>query len=101
MSMVWICNEWDPLEEVIVGNPLRAIYLSKSIGSKWIDMNLFSINPGLVVVDRDQSALIKLIESKGVGIISLKLRRSKMLGGGFHRVALDIRRSGTMQRYFD
>jgi hypothetical protein len=23
-SLVWSCNEWDPLEEVIVGNPLRA-----------------------------------------------------------------------------
>ena len=22
MSRVWSCNEWDPLEEVIVGNPL-------------------------------------------------------------------------------
>ena len=24
MSRVWSCNEWDPLEEVIVGNPLKA-----------------------------------------------------------------------------
>jgi len=24
MSKVWSCNEWDQLEEVIVGNPLRA-----------------------------------------------------------------------------
>jgi hypothetical protein len=24
MSSVWSCNEWDQLEEVIVGNPLRA-----------------------------------------------------------------------------
>src|SRR5215213_3246988 len=23
-SVVWSCNEWDPLEEVIVGNPLSA-----------------------------------------------------------------------------
>src|SRR4026208_964590 len=23
-SRVWSCNEWDPLEEVIVGNPLNA-----------------------------------------------------------------------------
>ena len=23
-SMVWSCNEWDPLEEIVVGNPLRA-----------------------------------------------------------------------------
>ena len=24
MSVVWSCNEWDPLEEVVVGNPLNA-----------------------------------------------------------------------------
>src|SRR5713101_9489014 len=24
MSRVWSCNEWDQLEEVIVGNPLQA-----------------------------------------------------------------------------
>src|SRR6476620_904549 len=26
LSGVWSCNEWDPLEEVIVGNPLKARY---------------------------------------------------------------------------
>ena len=25
-SPVWSCNEWDPLEEVIIGTPLRAMY---------------------------------------------------------------------------
>ena len=24
MSQVWSCNEWDPLEEVVVGNPFGA-----------------------------------------------------------------------------
>ena len=98
-----ILKQW----EVIYSPPMEntdafdADYLSKAIGSKWIDMNLFSISPELAVVDRDQTALIKLIESKGIDVIPLKLRHSKMLGGGFHCVTLDIRRSGTMQRYFD
>jgi N-dimethylarginine dimethylaminohydrolase len=78
-----------------------ADYLSKSIGSQWIDMNLFSINPNLAVVDRDQTALIKLLEKQGVDVIPLKLRHSKMLGGGFHCITLDTRRKGTLQRYFD
>jgi hypothetical protein len=42
---------------VEASNPYDADYLSKSIGSKWIEMNMFSINPNLVVVDRDQTAL--------------------------------------------
>jgi arginine deiminase len=76
-------------------------YKSKCIGSDWIDMNSFSINPNLVVVDRDQPALIKLLEKEGLDVIPLKLRHSKMLGGGFHCVTLDVRRAGTLQRYFD
>ena len=98
-----ILKQW----EVIYSPPMEstqefdADYLSKSIGSKWIDMNIFSINPELVVVDRDQAALIKLLEKKGIDVIPLKLRHSKMLGGGFHCTTLDTRRKGTLQRYFD
>ena len=98
-----ILKQW----KVIYSPPMEntdqfdADYLSKSIGSKWIDMNLFSINPNLVVVDRDQTALIKLLEKHGLDVIPLKLRHSKMLGGGFHCITLDTRRKGTMQRYFD
>jgi N-dimethylarginine dimethylaminohydrolase len=98
-----ILKQW----EVIYCPPMEstdrfdADYLSRSIGSKWIDMNLFSINPDLVVVDRDQTALIKLLEKHRIDVIPLKLRHSKMLGGGFHCITLDIRRTGTLQRYFD
>lgn len=98
-----ILKQW----KVIYSPPMEntdnhdAEYKSKSIGSDWIDMNSFSISPNLVVVDRDQSALIKLLESEGVDVVPLKLRHSKMLGGGFHCVTLDVRRAGTMDRYFD
>jgi N-dimethylarginine dimethylaminohydrolase len=54
-----------------------------------------------VVVDKDQTALIKLIEKHGVDVIPLKLRHSKMLGGGFHCITLDTRRAGKLERYFD
>jgi N-dimethylarginine dimethylaminohydrolase len=98
-----ILKQW----EVIYSPPMEstgrydADYLARSIGSKWIDMNLFSINPNLVVVDQDQTALIKLLEKQGLDVIPLKLRHSKMLGGGYHCITLDIRRTGTLERYFD
>jgi len=76
-------------------------YLSMCIGSDWIDMNSFSISPNLVVVDRNQPALIKLLEREGLDVIPLKLRHSKLLGGGPHCVTLDVRRKGTLERYFD
>ena len=64
-------------------------------------MNAFSISPNLVVVDRNQPTLIKMLEKEGLDVIPLKLRHSKMLGGGPHCVTLDIRRRGTLDRYFD
>ncbi len=102
-SLPEILKQWDviyspPMESAITHD---ADYLSKSIGTNWIDMNLFSIHPNLVVVDRDQTALIKLLEKQGLDVIPLKLRHSKMLGGGFHCITLDVRRKGTLQRYFD
>jgi N-dimethylarginine dimethylaminohydrolase len=98
-----ILRQWDVIYSPPMENTDRydADYLSRSIGSNWIDMNLFSIHPGLAVVDRDQTALIRLLEKQGVEVIPLKLRHSKMLGGGFHCVTLDVRRRGALQRYFD
>jgi hypothetical protein len=98
-----ILKQWEVIYSPPMENTDRydAEYLSKSVGSKWIDMNVFSINPDLVVVDRDQTALIKLLERQGLEVIPLKLRHSKMLGGGFHCVTLDIRRAGSLERYFD
>jgi N-dimethylarginine dimethylaminohydrolase len=74
---------------------------SALIGSDWIDMNAFSINPNTVVVDRDQRALIGLLEKKGLDVVPLKLRHAQLLGGGFHCATLDTRRKGPLQRYFD
>ena len=98
-----ILKQWKVIYSPPMENTDRydADYLSKCIGSNWIDMNSFSISPNLVVVDRHQTALMKLLEKEGLDVIPLELRHSKMLGGGFHCVTLDVRRSGTMQRYFD
>jgi N-dimethylarginine dimethylaminohydrolase len=98
-----ILKQWQIIYSPPMENTQRydADYLARSIGSDWIDMNLFSIHPGLVVVDRDQTALIRLLEKQGLDVIPLKLRHSKMMGGGFHCVTLDVRRRGTLERYFD
>jgi len=98
-----ILKQWDviyspPME---TANTYDAEDRAKCIGSDWIDMNLFSINPDLVVVDRDQPALIALLERQGLEVVPLKLRHARMLGGGFHCATLDIRRTGTLERYFD
>ena len=34
MSAVWSCNEWDQLEEVIVGNPLKARFPTPDVSTR-------------------------------------------------------------------
>ena len=53
-----------------------------------------------MVVDSFQTALSALLESKGLEVIPLTLRHSRMMGGGFHCVTLDTRRRGEMEAYF-
>jgi N-dimethylarginine dimethylaminohydrolase len=98
-----ILRQWEVIYSPPMENTGRhaAEYISKSIGSDWIDMNAFSINPSLVVVDRNQPSLIKLLEKHGLDVIPLQLRHSKLLGGGPHCITLDVRRRGTLERYFD
>ena len=58
--------------------------------SKWMGMNTFSINPTTLVVDRNQTDLIRKLERKNFTVIPLILRHTRTLGGGFHCVTLDL-----------
>jgi glycine amidinotransferase/scyllo-inosamine-4-phosphate amidinotransferase 1 len=58
--------------------------------SKWIGLNMLSINPDTVIVDAGQTNLIKIIEQQGITVIPHTLRHSRTLGGGFHCVTLDL-----------
>jgi scyllo-inosamine-4-phosphate amidinotransferase 1 len=61
--------------------------------SKWIALNMFSVNPSTVIVDAAQTKLIQTLEQHGMTVIPLTLRHSRTLGGGFHCVTLDLERS--------
>lgn len=56
-------------------------------------MNMLSINPETVVIDAAQKKLITILKSKGIDSIPLTLTHSRTLGGGFHCVTLDTRRT--------
>lgn len=58
--------------------------------SKWIGMNMLSIDPGTVVVDNLQKEIITILEKKNFTVIPHQLRHSRTLGGGFHCVTLDL-----------
>ena len=60
--------------------------------SKWIAMNMLSLDPETVIIDAVQIQLINILKTKGIDSIPLTLRHSRTLGGGFHCVTLDTRR---------
>ncbi len=69
------------------------------ISSKWIGMNLLMLKPSLAIVDQSQVHLIHELEKHQIDVLPLNLRHARTLGGGFHCVTLDIRRSGTLESY--
>ena len=60
--------------------------------SKWIGMNLLSVDPETVIMDAAQTQLIDLLKKHRISAIPLTLSHSRTLGGGFHCVTLDTRR---------
>lgn len=61
--------------------------------SKWVSVNLFSVNENLVVVEEHQTELRDLLERKGIACAMLPMRHARTLGGCFHCVTLDLVRS--------
>ena len=61
--------------------------------SIWMNMNVFSINPNLIVVEESQEPLRKALEKYKIDCAMLPMRHERTLGGGFHCVTLDLIRS--------
>lgn len=81
-------NKWDYImcpEPVDIG-----FYPGYCNASKWINMNLFSINPNLVVLEENQLPLAKELEKYKIESKLLPMRHQRTLGGGFHCVTLDL-----------
>ena len=60
--------------------------------SKWIALNMLSVDSQTVICDSKQTALHSTLEKRGFTVIPLTLRHSRTLGGGFHCVTLDLQR---------
>jgi len=58
--------------------------------SKWIALNMLSLDPCTVIMDADQTDLRRQLESQGITVIPHRLRHSRTLGGGYHCVTLDL-----------
>jgi len=58
--------------------------------SKWMALNMLSIDRRTVMVDRDQKEIIRKLEKRNFNVIPQKLTHCRTLGGGFHCCTLDL-----------
>lgn len=84
-----ICPE--PADSGFIGEHAR--------GSVWIGMNFLVTAPGQVIIDKQQTDLIRELERHKVDVIPAQLTHPRSLGGGFHCVTLDVRRRGELTTY--
>jgi N-dimethylarginine dimethylaminohydrolase len=82
-------NKWDIIwapDPVDVGH-----YPEICNSSIWTwNVNLFSINPNLVVLEKHQEPTRKALEAYGIECAMLPLRHARTLGGCFHCCTLDL-----------
>lgn len=79
-------------EKIFVDDVVPQGFHEYPYASKWIALNMLSVDPSTVILDSKQSSLARILEKKGFTTIPLELRHSRTLGGGFHCVTLDLTR---------
>jgi N-dimethylarginine dimethylaminohydrolase len=69
--------------------------------SPYIGLNFLSVNEKLVICDIEQEELRRELVKWGIESIGLPCRQARTMSGGFHCSTLDVKRTGTLQDYFN
>ncbi|ELP66151.1 MULTISPECIES: hypothetical protein [Streptomyces] len=69
------------------------------IGSRYMDINLLSVDENTVVVNSLYPELIAVLERRGFTVIPVRHRHRRLFGGGFHCFTLDTVRRGGPEDY--
>ncbi len=80
-------------EKIYVDDVVAQDFYQYPYASKWIGLNMLTVDPFTVIVDAAQTDLIQTLEKRRFTVIPLTLTHSRTLGGGFHCVTLDLERS--------
>lgn len=71
-----------------------------SVSSKWIGMNILSLDRQTVVVDKRQTKLIETLQKRRLSVIPISFRHSYFMGG-IHCSTLDTVRGSELESYCD
>ncbi len=67
--------------------------------SKWINMNILSLDEKRIMVERQDEPMIAALKSWGFKPIPCNFRNFNSFGGSFHCATLDVRRRGKLESY--
>lgn len=87
---------WDLVEAPL---PTTPDYWKLPIASKWISMNLLSLDTERVIVERLEEPTQKLLKDLGFKVIPVDFRNFYTFGGSFHCATCDVRRDGQLEDY--
>jgi glycine amidinotransferase len=87
---------WDLIEAALPATPDS---WNLPIASKWISMNLLSIDTERIVVERQEEATQRFLKDLGFKVIPVDFRHVYTFGGSFHCTTCDIRRQGKLEEY--
>ena len=68
--------------------------------SQWLSMNVLSLDHERLLVDAQQTELMRSLRDWGFRPIPLPFDQVGAFGGSFHCVTLDVRRRGQLESYF-
>ena len=92
---------WDVIYPPDVGETAFPSYEAWgfNLASRFIDMNVLSLDESTVVVNSLSPGLIAVLESKGMTVIPVRHRHRRLFSGGFHCFTLDCVRDGGYENY--
>jgi glycine amidinotransferase len=70
-----------------------------NLASRYIDINVLSVDEDTVVVNSLCPDLMRTLEKKGLTVIPVQHRHRRLFGGGFHCFTLDTVRDGSCEDY--
>lgn len=86
-SVPKVFKDW---EVIFVDQVVEQGFYQYPYASKWIALNMLSVDGKNIIMDAKQPQLMDQLSLIGFNPVSLELRHSRTLGGGFHCVTLDL-----------
>lgn len=87
---------WDLVEAAL---PTAPDFWKLLLASKWISMNILSLDTERIIVERQEEPTQKLLRDLGFKVICVDFRHFYTFGGSFHCATCDIRRDGQLEEY--